>query len=425
MILTIERGSVHCRIDPMRYGYRATFLGMLSFLLGVTCRYVLGHGSEQFFEQARRFAAARRFDEAEMSLRRLLAREPARTEARLLLGHLAHERGDWATVAAVFRGIPDSDPVAGPIRVAEGDAWLQLNRAVLAEDCWSRAHRLSPEDPQPRGRLIYVYGLQLRREPWMRLLWELYDRDQAGLGEMIQLMIAGHVVWEAEEAVQDVGRFAAADADDVNSRRAVGEYRLLAGQFPKAIRELESILQSKPDDLETRLALVECHLGRADNESARTCLDQISSPAPADYRFWKDRGSLALLDRRLDDSVTDFAKALANAPFDRELHHKMAQSLRLVGNFDAAERHAETADKLARIHRLCHSLHFQRTPSLPEIERLVQLCEESGLIEEALGWIRVGLGLEQGNPDLLAARHRLSGISRTSSRHPPVREDLR
>jgi thioredoxin-like negative regulator of GroEL len=396
---------------------------VLSLLLCVSCRYIVGEGPDQFFEQARQFAATNRFVEAETSLRRLLARQPNRTDARLLLGKLAHDRNDWATVAAAFRGVSDSDPMAGAIRVAEGDAWLKLNRAVLAEDCWSRAYHLSPEDPQPRLRLIYLYGMQLRREPWTELLWELYDRNQAGMREMIQLMIAGHVVWEAEEAVREVRRFAASDPDDFHSRRAVAEYLLLAGQIPEAIRELESLLQAHPNNVEARLAMVECHVARADNENARKCLGQMPESAQADYRFWKSQGSLALLDQRFDDSVSDFAKALAQAPFDRELHHKIAQSLRPVGDFDSAERHAQIAGKLAKIHRLCHSLHHERTSSMANILHLVQLCEELELIEEARGWIMVGLEIDPRDTDLLAAQNRLSELPATSSRHPPVWED--
>ena len=407
----------------MRSYRGAVLVWVLSLILGVSCRYVLREGPEQVFEQARRFAATNRFAEAETSLRRLLARQPNRTDARLLLGKLAHDRNDWATVVAAFQGVADTDPMAGSIRVAEGDAWLKLNRAVLAEDRWVRAYHMSPEYPQPRLRLIYLYGLQLRREPWAKLLWELYDRDQAGLREMIQLMIAGHVVWESEEATQDVRRFAEADGADFHSRRAVGVYLLLAGQIPEAIRELESILQSNHNDAETWLALVECHLARADNESARKCLDQMSEPTQADYRFWKHRGSLAVLELRLDDSVSEFAKALAKAPFDRELHQKMSQSLRLVGDFDAAGHHAVIAEKLAKIHRLCHSVHHQRSISLSDILQLVQLCEALGLIEESLGWTKLGLKLAKSDAGFVAAQDRLLALPATSARHPPLGED--
>ncbi len=391
---------------------------LLAFFLGALCCVLTRETPEKLMEQARQFAATNRFGEAERSLRRILALEPTRTDARLLLGKLGHDRNDWATVASAFRDVPDSDPMAGAIRVAEGDAWLKLNRAVLAEDCWTRATRLSPEDDQPRMRLIYLYGLQLRRAQWLGLLWNLYDRDQVGLREMVQLMIAANVVWEADEAAQDVRRFAVADAADIHSRRALGEYLLLAGRISEAIQELESLLQAFPDHLDARLALVECHLARADKASARKSLDQMPESAANDYRYWKSRGSLALLERRFDDSVADFTHALAKAPFDRELHHKLSQSLRIVGSFGRAEHHAQIADKLARIHRVCHSVYHQRTPSPADIMHLVQLCAEVGLIEEALGWIRVGEALVPRDAAFLAARNRLSALPQTSIRHP-------
>src|SRR5262249_42534348 len=153
---------------------------------------------------------------------------------------LSHERGNLTATAVALRGISDSDPMGADVRLAEGDAWLKLRRASLAEDCWLRANRLAPDNPIPRRRLIYLYAMQLRREPWTKLLWELYDRHDAGLTEMIQLMIADHVVWDPEESITEMRAYAAADILDIHSRRALAWYLLTAGKIDEAIEELDS-----------------------------------------------------------------------------------------------------------------------------------------------------------------------------------------
>jgi thioredoxin-like negative regulator of GroEL len=392
---------------------------MFSLLIGVGWRCYLIEPETELFDQSQKDIGRGQLERAEYTLRRVIARDPMRTDARLLLAKLAHTRQKPHTVAAVFREIPDSDPLAGAIRVAEGDAWLSLDLARNAEDCWTRAYRIAPDDPQPRRRLIYLYGFQLRRALWANLLWELYDRGQAGLPEMVQLMIAEYVVWAPEDSRDRVQAFAIADPRDTHSRRALAEYKLLDGKIQQALQLLDANLQIDPNDVPSRLLAIECHLADADTVKARQAIDQLPAAAHSYAQAQKQRGSLALLEQQFDIAILECRNALRQAPFDRELRYKLAQAERMAGRFDDANRNAQVADQLATVHRLCHTLHTQQRPDLSDVRQVIQLCEGLGLIEEASGWARVGLAEDATDSYLLAARERLASLPGTSSRNPP------
>jgi hypothetical protein len=65
---------------------------LLCLLAGAICRHMLEPNSEDYLRQVRRSLAARRYDDAEHTLRRLLVRHPARTDVRLALSELARNR---------------------------------------------------------------------------------------------------------------------------------------------------------------------------------------------------------------------------------------------------------------------------------------------------------------------------------------------
>lgn len=398
---------------------------MVALLGGIAFRHGAEPSPDELLRRAQRYLVGQRNAEAEQSLRRFLAREPDRTEPRLWLSKLAVERRDWATVAAVLRPIPDTERMAAGVRVAEGDAWYNLHRAARADDCWSRALKLDPENKEARNRLISLCAIQLRRASWRSLLWELYDRDQAGIDEMIQLMVSDHSYWDLNQALGMLRVYVASDPDDAASRRALATYMLRAGRVQDAEHLLATLWQREPQELETWSILTECQLVNADISRSRDLLAQAPHNAPEDFRYWKLQGTFALLENRFADAVANFRQALVQAPYDLELRQKLSQALRSNGDPDSSQRHSTIAAMLAKIERLCHTLHNKQPWDVDEVRQMVDLCEQLRLIEEGRGWIRVGLSRDPEDTYLLAAHSRLAELPVTSARRPPPWENLR
>src|SRR5207247_86591 len=184
------------RFRPVVFAFWA-----IALVAGAIYRHSREPSETELMAEASRLVGVQRRDAAEVVLRRVLGRHPSNWDARLALAQLARLKGDWASTAAALYPIPDDHRQAAAVRVLEGDAWLKLDRAVAAETAWHRALLLDHTDTA-RHRLLYLYGVQLRRGPWLAILWELYDAHHAGLPEMLQIMIAGHIVWETEDALE-------------------------------------------------------------------------------------------------------------------------------------------------------------------------------------------------------------------------------
>jgi predicted Zn-dependent protease len=403
----------------MRHWPSVLALWAVALISGGAYRHIREPSENERIAQAGRLLAAQQADAAERVLRQAVARRPAAPEPRIELARLAQTREDWATVAVALHPIPADFPAAAAVRIVEGDAWIKLGRAADAEQAWRAALERDTTETA-RYRLLFLYGTQLRRPEWLATLWDLYDRGHAGLNEMLQIMLAGQIVWEPEGALETVERWSAADERDRPSRRAAAVYFVRAGQLDEAADRLENLFERDPDDLETWSALVDCRLASGELDRADKLLRAAPDAARDNPRYCKQRGRLALAQGRYADAAADLRRGLPGAPYDLELHYNLAQALRLAGQLDASRPHSDVAGRLARIARLCHSIHNAPAYSSGDIRELVQHCAELRLVEEARGWVRVGLDANPRDQALFEARDRLATLPATSVRHPAL-----
>ena len=406
----------------MRFWHWGVVFWIVALVAGAGYRYSL---VPSFEEVLWRLDAAQRIgarQEVERTLEWLIARYPERADAsfRFALAKTANSLGHWPIVAVALGTISDDDPLGAEARVAEGDAWRNLWRADKAEECWRRALCIDPEQRLARQGLLYLYVLQMRRNEWRQRLWELYDRNQFGLNEMLQLHIAGQVVWGASQTMEEMKQYA---VSDVASRRALGVYALQTGAVAEAVYHLSSILQHHPDDIETWLQLVSCRLETGSIDEASQLFQQTPEGAQDDDRYWKLHAMLAFAEGRHEDAIADYQQSLRIFPYDGDVHNKLGQALRFAGREDEAKRHAQLARKLAQIQRFCNELHNQGW-TMATVRSLAKACEELGLIEEARGWVRLALEHCPQDAELLASKARLEQLPSTSSRNPPPLEQF-
>lgn len=353
-------------------------------------------------------------------LTRLLVSHPQQvsTQARLMLAKISNQQSDWNTVIAALRPVPDSDPLAATVRIAEGDAWRRLYRASEAEDCWERALAINADARQARSGLLYLYSVQLRRDLWLQKLWELYDRREAGERELIQLLIAAEVVWETKEILHDVAGYAAADPEDVHNHRALATYLLASGRAQEARKRLRELHERYPEDLEVWLALAAALLTVGDTDSAATLFQSPPPAATADYRYWKQLGSMHLLREQYGPSCEAYRKSVELFPYNLEVRNRFARALRFANQIDAAREQAQCAQDLSTIQRLCHTIDTNGW-DLEKVRKLIYTCEKLRLIEEAIGWTRQALKRAPDDADLRKTEARLETLPLTSSRHLP------
>jgi predicted Zn-dependent protease len=373
--------------------------------------------------QATAAGKAGRVADAEMALRHVLARDSANNVARVRLAQVALERGDLATAVTAVQPVPDADPLALAARLIESDAWFQMNRLIPTEACWLRARQLDPEHPAVCHGLIHLYGTQLRRSLWRNILWEVYDRDQAGLEEMLQLMLAGLELTNFSANISRLRLAVAADPDDRHTRRALALHLLRTGELQEARRDLVGLYDEHPEDGETWLALADCLVADADSNALEELLAHPPTELSDRGRYWQILGSAALLQSRPRDAIENYRRALQASPFLAYVHVKITEALRTIGDHESSRPHLEMTKETARIEQFIPMLHTNGW-DLDLICQLVSSCEKLWLVEEARGWVRVGLSNAPDNTFLQEARIRLKERPSTSSRNPPTWESL-
>jgi predicted Zn-dependent protease len=422
--LTMAQTNASLRISAMRAWRRfSVLLWVVCFAGGGWLRHSREPPVDQLWTEAHGWDSAGDWDRAETALRRLLARDPERFDARRYLADLARRGDDWPTVAAVLEPVPDADPNALAVRITQGDAAFKLNDPTTAERYWLRARRIDPSALVPRRRLLYLYAIQLRRREWSALLWELYDQELTTMREMLQLMIADHVVWESDEMIAILRGFVATTPGDAHSVRALATYLLHRGDVNSASQRLENLREANPDDGETWLALAECRLAVGDVDAVRRLIDQPPNGLKRDPRFAKIQGFVALAEFRYDEAIEKLREALRKRWHDSAIHHKLAQAYRLSGELTSAERHERLSAVLAKIERLCNALQAAGWQD-ETVRELVRLCQEASLIEEARGWVRLSRTQVPDDPFFREQELRLARMPTTSSRRPPTMEPL-
>jgi predicted Zn-dependent protease len=366
---------------------------------------------------------AGRLDEGESALRRVVARDSGNSVARVRLAEIALERNDVATAIAAVQRIADSDAVAHRARLIEGEAWFRQNRLASAEANWLRARQINPQHPSARFWLRQLYGTQVRAALWADSLWEEYDRGQAGLEEMIQLMLSGLELKNFGANISRLRAAVAADPNDLLTRRALALHLLRVGQPQDALRELRELYEQNPERGDICLDLADCLIANGDAESLRKLLTEMPADTHNDWRFPYAEGCLAVLEGRPEEAIEHYWDAIHVKPYATNVHLRMAEAIRLAGNAGNLSPHIAITKATAKIEQLAPMLHTNGW-DLDLISDLVRACEKLLLIEEARGWVRLGLADAPDDPFLLEARARLASLPATSSRNPPPWDTL-
>ena len=391
---------------------------LVGFAGGFLYRRSLEPDPQRELLRARRDLASGRVAEALDRIAWLDARHPwsLTTADRLQTARVAFAGERPAMARAMLDDIPADDPAAANARLLIGDAWLRESRAVDAERSFHAALELDPDNLTARRRLLYLQSMRLRGDLWLASLWDLVDRDAAEFNEWVQVVIAGQIVWDAGEPLATVAAWAAADPEDVWSRRAAALYRSRLGRSDRAIEELTA-LAGATGLQDVRLALLEvlADVGALDRFAQVLAETDAADPSTDLLRL---RGGYRLDTGDTAGAVRDLRLAAAAGPFDRRTQTRLAAALRTAGDAADARTHADIAERLSRVQRLTHVLSSVRqTPGL--FAEAVADLHALGMLQEARAFLREGRSRYPDDPALTQWQARLAGLPSYSRRNPP------
>lgn len=326
--------------------------------------------------------SAKKFDEA-IDIFTQIRRTAPPNDERVLIAearlNLALKRD--ARALEILEKIPDSSPLAASSRQIAGQVYLRASKLVPAEKYLKEAVRLEPGNAPALRELIYIYGLQLRRQELRQAFEQLSKVAPMGFQNVFHWCLTRGNDWEPDEIVEDMTRFIAADPNDRWSRIA------LARSLKRLVRldEAEAALAPLPDDDPDAAAIrAQIAFDRNDPEKARLILEK----APKNhFDLAILRAQIALAGGDFDTATNEFEIAIKIDPDNRDAVVGLARSLAAQGKADEAKKWQERAtnlDKLASIIQEAAKPGAAAQADLPK--RLALACEAVGHLSEARAW---------------------------------------
>jgi predicted Zn-dependent protease len=171
---------------------------------------------------------------------------------------------------------------------------------------------------------------------------------------------------------------------------------------------LEALVASHPEDQGAREALVNALADAGQPDRGRAVLDAWPGPeSDRDARYWRLRGRWELeFDRRPERAAVALQKALVPLPQDWRSWYRLARAWRILG-CDAPARQA--AETVARIREVLEPMalgprllaDLDRLDDADSLRDLAQLCQSAGLTRLADAWrteARLAAGRAQPRP---------------------------
>jgi tetratricopeptide (TPR) repeat protein len=368
----------------------------------VVVRFWPGPDPDRLRAQADADIQARRFDRAAATLGRLARLGPPTVEDWMLRARVAIARDRIDEALAALARVPDEHPKASEARLRQGQIELRRGRARVAEAAFLQAVRLYPGLVQARRELVYIYGMQLRRDALNTQFQALARLGPLSFDDVFLWCLTRGCTWEPAEIVQTLGRFVQADPADRWSRLGLLDALRQLGRFAEAEHLVSALPASDPDARVIRVGLA---LDQGNVAAAVALLAE----GPADHPgLALLRGRMAILHHDGQAAVRHLRAALVGAPDDRDVQFSMGQALRLAGDKQAAEPLLLAASKQDALAALLGRAPSERERADPTLRvRLGAACEAAHRLPEARAWYELAIAHDPFDRAAQRALHRL------------------
>lgn len=175
-------------------------------------------------------------------------------------------------------------------------------------------------DPAHRYAALWV---QRHSDMWQAHYWQARVLDQG-----LQFDLAADAYRRVLER----------KADHVGARLRLGELLVRANRHAEALPHFEALLESEPDHPSALLGAASCLRALDDPAAAERLLDRLLALRPDHARGWLLRGQLQLDRDEPTAALDSLLQAVQAAPFDPQINHVLATTLRLL------RRDAEAAE---------------------------------------------------------------------------------
>jgi tetratricopeptide (TPR) repeat protein len=354
-----------------------------------------------------------RLEEAEAAMARLSQLRGPTAEDWVLRAEIALSDDRPDDSIAALGNIPDDHPFAAEASKLAGQIELRRGNARKAEEHLLKAIEIDPNEFQSRRELVYIYGMQLRREELDEQFRALEPHVPLSTKDAFLWGLSRSTTWEGRELSDTLRQFVEADPEDHRSRLALSDTLANLGQLEEAEAALDPLPDDSPEVVERRASLA---IERGDLPEA----ERLLADAPDRHAgLARLRGTLALRRRDAEAALRHFRASERLEPDHRETIFGLARAHTLAGDLDEARPYQERARKHEDFSTL---LQYAATPDGrddPELPlKLGRACEGLGRLAEARAWYRLRLERDPFDRDAQQALYRLESTEGTDRSDP-------
>ena len=364
-------------------------LFLLSFAGG--CGIFTNHDPEVVYEQALAKVEAEQFTEAQADLDRLRKLRPMTVLDHGLQARIHMAAGRNLEALAELAAIPDDHGLAGWARLRRGQLYRQLFDFRRAESEFRAAIRLDSGSIVARRELVYILGLQLRRAELNQTFLELSRLTTLGPKEVwVWCMVRDLVWWVPEEQIPILQKAIASDPDDLASRLALVEVLRRNSRIDDANRELASLPPDLPEALAKRLEML------VEAEGPENAVNLLQKIPDNNAQASLIRGRLALASGNAREAIRYFEMADQSDPGRRQVLADLGRAWGLAGDQAKARDFTQKAGRVDALNNLLLKSENTVEKSGPaEWTQFALACEKAGRLNEARAWLAL---LIQKNP---------------------------
>jgi len=380
--------------------------------------------------------SAGRQEAAEKQLSEVLKENPRSSEALLLQGKMALQRGDGKDAIQAFRTVLKDQPELADVHALLGRAYLMTGDTALARESLEKAGLLNPKMVEAHMTLAALDASSGKFKEARERLDSLLKLDPNNLQTLSVLLNlqAAERDWAATDQTLSRARSAGADSSVAD----LTEARLFQArqEWDRARSAYERVLASHPDAPEPLVALVQLDIKQGKTIQAKERLEQVLARNPAhpyatgllgeilllggdqagaESRFteatrikpdwpmpWLHLATLKLSQKRGDEAREVLEKGVQQNPKSQELRLLLAMSFSASGNVDRA---IQEYDALLRLDPRAlvaannlASLLVDQKGDQKSLERALLLTKEfetsapNPYFLDTLGWVHLKLG---------------------------------
>lgn len=354
---------------------------------------------ERLWMQAEIAFRSGRWDEARGLLNRIATLRPKSVHDRLLEAQLCAAEGRIDDALAALALVPEQHALFGQAALMAGRLERARNRVRQAETHYRHALRFQPGLIEAHKELIYIYGVQLRRREVDAEFLALARLTPLSHHDLFTWALTHYTTWNPDIA-RDLQSYVDTDPEDRQSRLALAEILIdQTGQADRVSKLLDALPPTDLDALALRVGLA-FHLGRMDEVQA--LLDRGPKDHPGLARY---RGRLAMLRKDPGAAAEQYRVALSAEPYDRVSAFDLGQALSLKGDKAGADVFLSRAKRLNELYNLVMRVRRpDKANQAPDLAELGAACEAAGLAEEARHWYALAVS---GDPLNSAAQQAL------------------